>query len=527
MRTFYLLAVGLVLAGMAATAYAELQNVEVTGELRTRGRWYHNVAGPNWPGETPMMLNADPGKRPVGVLPGRTALSTVLGWDDSAQDLKLVDQRVRLGVKADFTDKVNAVIELDANDVWGTDFRSNYITGADIRGNTANDVEVFQGYVEANEMFDMPLRLRIGRQAMRFGNGFLVDDHWSPIVGTSYDAIRATYTGTDYTIDAWWSKLAENSPLEEDGDIDFYGIYGTYTGIEHFNVSLYYLLVRDANQIIDTAGSFWNEMVEDWFGLDDYDVTNLNTIGTHVWGNWGAWDYTLEMAYQFGNASQVGSLFQVPSIYGTYGDDDADWGAFGAEGNIGYSFDINWQPRVYAAFRYFGGEDNRDIDFLDWLNPFYTGEASVTFNRLFTGCNCCPVMFDNNLCSNFWSVMTGVSAAPMANVVTGFDVEYYSAVATFDAPRSFNLGGWRVSSPVSTALPFWTEDTDDELGIATRIWVNYNYSQDLFVRVAWEHLFTGDGLTDGNYTVANGLDQSAGTDDDDADLLYFLTVLKF
>ena len=55
------------------------------------------------------------------------------------------------------------------------------------------------------------------------GKGWLVNDMISATLGISFDAVRATYSTETLDVDAWWSKLAENSPIEQDGDVDFYG----------------------------------------------------------------------------------------------------------------------------------------------------------------------------------------------------------------------------------------------------------------------------------------------------------------
>ncbi len=99
---------------------------------------------------------------------------SAFSWDEDSNDLSFVEQRTRLNVKADFTNEVSAFIELDSYDIWGEDFRSNYITGADGRAVSNDDVEMYQAYIEANEMFGMPIRMRVGRQELSFGSEWLV-----------------------------------------------------------------------------------------------------------------------------------------------------------------------------------------------------------------------------------------------------------------------------------------------------------------------------------------------------------------
>ena len=154
-----------------------------------------------------------------------------------------VEERTRLNVKADFTNQVSAFVELDSYDVWGEDFRSVYLTGQDLRAATGTDVEVYQSYIEANEMFGQPLRLRLGRQEMKLGSGWLVgSNNFAPLfTGLSFDGIRATYATELFSVDAFWAKLADLSPQEEDGDTDFYGVYASYLGIENVTVDAYWV----------------------------------------------------------------------------------------------------------------------------------------------------------------------------------------------------------------------------------------------------------------------------------------------
>ena len=50
------------------------------------------------------------------------------------------------------------------------------------------------------------------------------------------------------------------------------------------------------------------------------------------------------------------------------------------------TFDGELQLRQFLGAAYYGGEDNRDLSFLEWINPFNRSCASVSFNRLFSSC---------------------------------------------------------------------------------------------------------------------------------------------
>ena len=100
-------------------------------------------------------------------------------------------------------------------------------------------------------IFDTPLTLTIGRQELLFGNGWLLSNMLTPSQYLSHDAVRLTYTGTNYTVDAFAAKHNDSLRLFEEQK-NLYGIYGTYTGFKPLTMSAYWLYVHD-NTDIETA----------------------------------------------------------------------------------------------------------------------------------------------------------------------------------------------------------------------------------------------------------------------------------
>jgi hypothetical protein len=416
-------------------------------------------------------------------------------------------------VDAAFTGDVRAFIEFESYDLFGEDFRSDYITGADGRALSANDVEIYQGYIETRETFGLPLRLRIGRQEIKLGKGWLVDDITTAIIGRSWDAIRLTYQRGDWTVDGWWSKLAETSPAEEDGDTDFWGVYGAYSGFDALNVSAYWMLVRDGSALDDFPDDPQARLLARWLGRSDYDPTYLNTIGTRLFGSYGPWDYDWELAYQFGNAGHAGFAFRP---FNTFGDTDADYDNFGTDIEAGYSFpNAPWSPRVYLGAAFFEGEDNRDFSIVNaLLGPALEPEASVSFNRLFPGKNYSLLLGIGQDLSNFWQARAGVAVKPAEAITAGLKIAYMEVDETFEAP-------------VFQFSPIPYRESDDEIGWLATVTLKYQYSPDFSIGLLWEHLFPGDGLRDGNFVPRNGLELLRGTASDDGDYVHLDFMLSF
>ena len=523
MRKSMLLLLAALVVLSASPAFAELQNVIVGGQVRIRGNYYTN---------TMTNINRSNLHWPAALLSGRSigtganfnapGVFGLIGWDKKENSLDFVEHRTRLNVKADFSNEVGAFIEIDSYDWWGEDFRSDYITGADFAPVTNDDVEIYQSYIEANEMFGLPLRLRIGRQELSLGSEWLVgvNDTSSFFTGLSFDAARLTYATDMFSVDAFAAELAEGGPFEEDEDVWLYGVYGSYLGLEDIVIDAYWLWLRDARRLSDTNLTWFGEWFEDLFGIDDYDPTNLHTVGLRGAGTIGAFDFEAEFAYQFGDADSVGFLFR-PYIYG---DDGADFSAWAANLEVGYTFDMAWQPRVWVGGAYFDGEDNRDISWWEWISPFSDPEASVSFNRLFSNWEYSQFLDRTDL-SNVWLVRGGVQAMPTESIELALVVTYFQALEEFDAPAHITLGGWRI--PIAPFFSFWTMENDSDLGIETGLTATYHYSEDLVFEAGWAHLFVDDGATDGQYVLLNGLGFTGGTSDDDADSLYLETRIQF
>lgn len=528
---------------VTAGAFAELQNVTVGGSIRIRANYYSGAAaGDSLTARNPYFqppwttsFRGVPGGNPAAglrwpALPGRQAVFGIFSWnDDASNDLAWAEQRTTLNVRGDFTDNVSAFIEFDAYNVWGEDFRSNYTTGVDMRG--APEVELYQSYIEAREMFGQPLRLRIGRQELFFGNGWLVspNDTAALFFGTSFDGVRLTYATDLFSVDAFATKLAETSPIEQDGDTDFYGLYASYLGIEDFTIDGYWLLLRDAGARADTYGSLATEWIEDVLGVDDYDVTTLHTVGLRAAGSLGQFDIESEVTYQFGEADSVGSLFAGAGMASPYGPDDAEWDTWAGNVELGYTFNTAWSPRVFIGGVYFGGEDNRDLDFVDWLGaafyPFWHAAPSVSFNRLFSHAEYTEFIENTDL-SNAWIARCGVSANLTESLTLTLLAAHFEAVEPYAAPwPTFDVLGLRFF-PLGE-LSFLSKDNSTDLGTEVELIASYAYSEDLTFEAGWSHFFTGDGMAEGSFSAGNGLLFNGGTDDDDADYVYFETKLTF
>lgn len=442
-RTFVFIALA---ALCCLPAMAELQNVEVGGSLRIRGNYYDL---------------------------------------DSLGEMSFVEQRTRLGVKADFTDGVSAMIEFDYYDHWGEDFRSLYLTGADFRGSGGNDVDLFQGYINVANMWDTPLHLRVGRQEFSLGNAFFIgrNDAHAFYTGLAFDAILLSYIEETFMVHAVSAKMVETMRDFAEGDGEVYGLYFTYLGIEDIVMDAYWLYLSDEVCV---------------FG-DDLD---LHTVGMRAGGTLGAFDFELEAAYQFGEAEGLPSACPVG-----FGEADVDYDEFAVNAELGYTFDMAWQPRVFARFAYLGGGDPDE----SWCS----NDVDLPFNRLGSNIKYSEFL-DNDPTSTLKATMSNVlyyALGVQANPTECLSLKLVGAY--FDVDEEARRGWW-----------FWRNDADSELGWEVGLYADYNYSEDLVFRAGYAHFFGDEGL-EGNAVIGNGLASWNGDEDDDYDYLFIETELCF
>ncbi len=258
---FSLLTASLV-AGMVGTSYAD---VKVSGgELRVRGVMVDN-------GDS-NLTTLDNG----GFWEQRTRLNVDATADDAKIFLQVQDSRK-------WGEKTTTV---------GTETSNTQITGKDLE-----TLDLSQGYVEFGKLFDKPLSVRIGRQALAYGEHRLVGSlEWSNNA-RRFDAIKFTYKHDAADIDVWTAKVNDGSQAYGNDD-NFNGIYASLKMVPKNAVDVY--LLQKLN------------------GTSDM---NIYTIGGRVKGaveNINV-DYTAEVAIQSGdyntNSSQSASAYAIRAGY--------------------------------------------------------------------------------------------------------------------------------------------------------------------------------------------------------------------
>jgi len=238
--------------GIVSTSYAE---VKLGGELRVRGVTVDNKEG--------------------------AATYTSGGF---------FEQRTRINVDASVDENAKVFVQVQDSRKWGSE-ASTIDTGLSTTctipdtGGTCTDtkgVDLSQGYVEIGKLFGQPLSVRLGRQAMAYGEHRLIGAlEWSNNA-RRFDALKFTYKHDAVDVDVFTAKLSETGGVFGD-DSNLNGLYASLKVVPKNAVDVYLL-----NKTI---------------GASD---TNFHTIGARVKGAVAEVnvDYNADVAIQTGDVTE-------------------------------------------------------------------------------------------------------------------------------------------------------------------------------------------------------------------------------
>ncbi|MBN1354556.1 MAG: alginate export family protein [Candidatus Omnitrophica bacterium] len=360
---------------LATTVYAGTQSVKISGDLTIRGLVRHNYDLDN--------NHNEPATQTSTATPGlagnpETGTSDWQTWFMSTTEVQ---------IDADMTDNVSGVIRLFNQRDWdvaskdiGSD--NNVVTLGRGEGvsytqdSNEFDVGVDLAYIELKEFLYSPLTLRIGRQDLWFGKGFIVGanlrDYNNNISAgeytcmTSFDSVRATLDYDPWTVDLIAAKIWEDEIGSKD-DEDLYGVNVGY--------------------IFDVYNA---EAEGYWFFKNDQSIApsirkEHNTV--HTVGLRGSadpienWTASAEAAFQFGNF--VGFRDQVDRRA------RFAWALdVGAECRY-FKDQYAWKPVLGAEYIFYSGDDDdyptesSSGTFYGW-DPMYRGKYDTAY-REFVG----------------------------------------------------------------------------------------------------------------------------------------------
>jgi len=324
LRTIGILGLAL---SLATSVYAGTQSVKLSGDIAVRGfyRDQYNLG-----------RVADPATR--------------IGLSEDKQSW--IMSTVEAQIDADLTDNVSAVMRLVNQRDWniytkaitpGTtslipNGRGGYAAQAD-----EFDVVLDLAYIELKEFLYSPLTLKIGRQDLWFGKGFIVGANQQDLnlklsameytAINSFDAVRATFDYDPWTIDAVYANVYGNTIQSDDG-IDLMGVNTGYL-FDSYNAEAegYYWYKRDRQ--IEPLHLANNNDVHTVGLRGSADVIENLTVGA-------------EAAFQFGKAISVDNQRQQR--------DRAAWGIDTSVECRHFATQYAWKPVIGAEYIFYSGD---------------------------------------------------------------------------------------------------------------------------------------------------------------------------
>jgi len=281
---------------VASLAYGEVQNVKVGGNIRLRGVMWDNL----------------------------------FDFDDNTNDSwEFYRQRTKVYVDADLTDNVRAYIRLYNEYRWAK---------------TSKTVGVDNAYIEVSDLWGFPVTMRVGRQDLIYGEGFIILEG-TPTDGSttiSFDAIKFSFDLGPRRLDLFTAKQAENDYQNAD-DEDFYGAYLVDNSLENHQIEAYLLFKNQNHWQRETAGSLngrWMPPQETW------------ALGTRWSGKFtDRLSYAAEICKEWGDRGVLDDWSNPTSVI-----DERDLDAWGGYARIFYQWtDTPWQPQLMLGYVYLSG----------------------------------------------------------------------------------------------------------------------------------------------------------------------------
>jgi hypothetical protein len=312
-RLILILALAFVV-GITCAAYAEVQNVKVSGDLAILGFFRNNFA-----------LHATQD-------------------DKNDNDESNVISQVRVRIDADLTDNVMTTIRLINERSWDTESTTN------------TDIDLDLAYVTLKEFLYSPLSVTLGRQEIRFGNGLIIGNarnYATNVLGgvpsdlterKAFDGIRATLNYDPLVVDLIAAQVNKVDPVRN-RDTDLLGINAKY----------------DIDKTTSAEAYFFNKQNRDKNGVNnkaDQVFVAGGLVSAEPIANLKA---SLEGAYQFGKYNAAGQAMTSRDAW-----------AVQAIANYEVPFEKTkkWSPNVGMMYTYLSGNKGGDTQHM-WDTMYY------------------------------------------------------------------------------------------------------------------------------------------------------------
>lgn len=401
-----------------------------------------------------------------------------------------------------YTDKWwSAYVEGRSSETW-KDNRSNTgagaVPGPGGRGGPEQDgiVDLHQAYVTVGNHKEFPVSVKVGRQELSYGDERLVGAFAWNNIGRVFDAAKVRWQHEWFAAEAFGSKLV----LPNDNNPNVWNDYGSFCGLHLTtkklpkNTTELYFFAR--NEDIGTATADTGAVLP--FQVAAPAARDIYTVGGRLKsnpGDLGAFDYTVEGAYQFGNWKQTAASATL------------DHEAYAVMANLGYTFgDSAMTPRLALEYCYGSGDDSpADGKHGTFDNLFPTNHKFYGYMDFFSW-------------QNIHDVRLAYSMKPHPRLSLAVEAHSFWVADTGD--NLYNAGGVARGGAAATPGNGYGINANygSHVGYELDVVVGYTLTKFAGLEAGYGHFFTGD-YVDQSWAAAGGAT--------DADWFYLQTVVRF
>jgi 3-isopropylmalate dehydratase small subunit len=231
----------------------------------------------------------------------------------------------------------------------------------------ADSLDLHQGYVALGNLQDFPLRAKIGRQELIYGDERLVGaSDWNNI-GRVFDAAKLRYRNDQLWVDGFLGRviIPNDNHFNVANDYDwFYGVYASTKTLCPKQVTDFYFLGRNASR--ESPQAIGSGLPTFQQGATPRDIYTFGMRFKSLPGTLGGWDYDGEWAGQFGDFVASAT---APRL---------DHEGFAAHAAGGYTWKDVWcSPRLGLEYNYASGDSNPNDN-----KPFWLADTSDYFYQV-------------------------------------------------------------------------------------------------------------------------------------------------
>ena len=247
--------------------------------------------------------------------------------------------RSRLGAEFNPINNLTGFIQIQDSRVFGTE--------PSTLSNTSN-IDLHQAYFLIDNLFDLPLNLKVGRMEAAYGNQRLMGAVGWSNVGRSFDGLTLQFNINDAKLDLFAFREVESGQISDSSDQNVIGSFGEFNLFGGHKLQPFVIYYSSYS----AAYPF-----------------NTFTFGTNFLGKIGGFNHEAEFAFQTGS-----------EVY----DGPRSVSAFLAAYNFNYRFNSEVKPSIGAGIDYLSGDDNQlDNDYKVFNTLFATNHKYYGFMDYF------------------------------------------------------------------------------------------------------------------------------------------------